>query len=146
MEGGGGGGTPAGVANKKQASSLPVEIAIATAKNGLYGAALGALFSRIPTKRVTLQLAVLAGVYGGTMCAMREITGKDDTKTSMVAGFTSGFMFHLVARRPSPPRVPTAAIGVGLFFAAFNGLLHEVDGRFRGTALEDTHVVGARKG
>ncbi|KAI3897300.1 hypothetical protein MKX03_036650 [Papaver bracteatum] len=152
MEGGGGGATPAAVGDKER--SLPVEIAIATAKNGLWGAALGALYSRLPPKRVTLQtplisvrnVAVLAGVYGGTMCAMREITGKDDTKSRVVAGFTSGFMFYLVARRPSTLRVPTAAIGAGLFFGVFNGLLHEVDGCIRGTALEDTHVFGARKG
>ncbi|RZC76328.1 hypothetical protein C5167_000636 [Papaver somniferum] len=151
---GGGGATSDAVGDKER--SLPAEIAIATAKNGLWGAAFGALYSRIPTKRVTLQtplisvrnVAVLAGVYGGTMCAMREIRGKekDDTKACMVAGFTSGFTFYLVARRPSTLRVPTAAIGVGLFFAGFNGLLHEVDGRIRGTAMEDTHVFGARKG
>ncbi|XP_026425120.1 chloroplastic import inner membrane translocase subunit HP30-2-like isoform X2 [Papaver somniferum] len=123
---GGGGATPAAVADKRQ-KSLPVEIATATAKNGLFGAALGDLFSRIPPKTPVISArscAVFGGVYGGTMCAMRQITGKDDTKNIMVAGFTSGFMFHLVGRMPSRPRVP-AAVGTGLFVSVSYGLIHE---------------------
>lgn len=71
------------------------------------------------------------------MCAMRQITGKDDTKNIMVAGFTFGFMFHLVGRMPSRPRVP-AAVGTGLFVSVSYGLIHE------GIVVEMTHRYVSR--
>ncbi|KAI3849698.1 hypothetical protein MKW98_026612 [Papaver atlanticum] len=124
---------PTAVVDKEQVS-LPVKTAVATAGNALLGAAAGVLYKTIAKKFVFLQtplisprsFAVFSGIDGGMTCAMKGIRGKDDTKARAVAGFTSGFMLYLVGNMPSPPRVPFA-IGTGIIFALYNGLVHEAE-------------------
>ncbi|KAI3834490.1 hypothetical protein MKW92_037258 [Papaver armeniacum] len=162
MEGGAGAVvmTPTNNSSKSLIAQLQngVETVVVTTTHALpaaaYGAAFGVLVGSVlkifpPFQgivglqaRLARDFAVWRGTNQGMICALKRIRGKDDIKARAVAGFTSGYMFHVVGN-PSPNRASQATIS-GLIFALCYSVLHKVRSKSSLPPVEDTCYTRTR--
>lgn len=87
--------------------------------------------------------AVITGVHAGIAAACRRIRKKDDTYTTMIAGFGSGAAYSVVSgiTQGNPFQ---AAFTTGVLFAAFQGALHKLSTKFSAPKKDPTDFMMAK--